>query len=107
AESDQCQVDRIQHQLDRHQDHDGIPAQQNAEYADYEQHGAERQVPVQRDFHAIRLKIVDLTHDAYATRLRASRTAPIVATRSRTPITSKGMAKRVNNSRASTRTLPA
>src|SRR5690606_2626694 len=86
AESDERHTYRVQHQPAGHQDDDRVAAQQYAKHPDHKEDRAERQVPDQCDVH-------------YTNRLLANITAPMVATSSRTPITSSGSAYLVNSSR--------
>src|SRR5215207_2973751 len=75
GEGDERQVDRVQHQLDAHEHHDGVAPDQHSGHADAEQDGRQEQVRAGPDPHG---------------RCRFPRTrAPTAATTSRTPAVSK------------------
>src|SRR5215207_230714 len=74
GEGDERQVDRVQHQLDAHEDHDGVAPDQHPGHADGEQDGREQEVGAGPDPHDCRFP---------------STRAPTAATTSRIPAVSK------------------
>src|ERR1051325_6633558 len=72
-EGDEGDIDRVEHELDRHQDHDDIAPDDDSGDADSEDNGAEHQIIFQRR----------LRHRC----LCASTTAPMIATSSSTEAT--------------------
>src|SRR5215204_4106956 len=49
GEGDERQVDGVEHQLDAHEHLDGVALDDDADHADGEEHGREREVPRQRN----------------------------------------------------------
>src|SRR5436190_2585065 len=93
AERDEREIDRVQHDLDRQQDRDEVPAHEHACRADAEQHGREDQV------------VLDGSRHRCAPSLRASTTAPTIATRIRIDVTSNANAYSVKSIRPIAATL--
>src|SRR3546814_582784 len=61
-ESDEVDIDREQHQLDRHQDDDDVLAvQEDAEQAEREQNGGHGQIMRESDLHQMPLPVGTLT----------------------------------------------
>src|SRR5688572_8068097 len=90
AERDERQVHRVQHDLDRQQNRDQIPAEKDARRADGKENRRDNQVMVERN------------HD-WPSR-RASTTAPTIATRMSTDVASNANAWRSKSTRPSSRT---
>src|SRR5258708_15417291 len=84
AEGDERQVDGVEHDLDRQQDRDQVAPNEHAGRADAEQHRRQHEVVVQRRVHR-------------NSSLRASTTAPTIATRIRTDVTSNANAYSVKS----------
>src|SRR5690348_4163375 len=82
-EGDEREIDGIEHELDRHEDHDDVAPYDDAGDADREQHRAQNQIVFQRR----------RRHRC----LCASATAPTIATSSRTDAISNGSAKSVKS----------
>src|SRR5262249_53775169 len=85
-EGDQREVDRIQHQLDTHEDDDRVPPCEHADDPDREENGADREVVIQRDE----------GHGEVPFRFASTITPTIAATR-RSETTSKGKRKSVKS----------
>src|SRR5687767_6810869 len=90
-EGDERQVHRVQHDLDRQQNRDQVLAQEHAGRADREEDRRDDQVMTERN------------HDSGPS-LRASTTAPTMATRIRIDVASNAKAWRSNSTRPSSRT---
>src|SRR5437879_4408656 len=87
------QVDRIQHQLDRHEDHDDVAAYQHAHRTDGEHDGPKDQVPGDR-------------HRAHTSVRLAKTTAPTMATNNSTEVTSNASKWCVKRRSANSSVLP-
>src|SRR5688572_13767275 len=90
AECDERQVHRVQHDLNRQQNRDQIPAEKNSGRADGKENRRDDQVMVERN------------HDWSS--LRARTTAPTIATRIRIDVASNANAWRSNSTLPSSRT---
>src|SRR5687767_8973698 len=90
AECDERQVHRVQHDLDREQNRDQIPAKEHSGGADGKENRRNDQVMMQRN------------HDGSS--LRARTTAPTMATRIRIDVASNANAWRSNSTLPSSRT---
>ena len=79
-EGDEGEVDGVEHELNRHEDGDDVALDEEAGDADGEEDGGEDEVPAMG---------TTAVMGAYRS-FRASTTAPRMATRMRTEVTSKG-----------------
>src|SRR5688572_1278178 len=91
AERHERQVHGVQHDLDRQQNRDQVTAQEHAGRPDREKDRRDDQVVTERDHGSV-------------SSLRASTTAPTIATRMRIDVASKANAWRLNRTRPSSRT---
>src|SRR5688572_967674 len=91
AEGDERQVHRVQHDLDRQQDRDQVLPEEHAGGADREEHRRDDQIVIQGNHRSV-------------PSLRASTTAPTIATRIRIEVASNANACRWNNTFPSSRT---
>src|SRR5581483_6823840 len=87
-ECDKGQVHPIQHQLDRHEDRDDIPLDEKSQNSAREKDAAEQQIIGKRN-HQTR----PLSPGAGVSSRVASTTAPMMAIRTRTDVTSNGSRK--------------
>src|SRR5512140_2528671 len=94
GEGDKAQVDRVQHQLDRHEHGDDVAAEYEAGHAQPKQNGAEDQIPRQRN------------GGGHSISFRASTTAPRMAISTSTEVASNGNRYWVNSRRPTSRGVP-
>src|SRR5205085_2281805 len=78
GKSDKAEVHSVQHQLNGHEERDDVALENKSRYTHAEEHGAEREVPGNRDHQCSFL---------------ARTTAPIMAISTSTEVTSKGRRK--------------
>src|SRR5918999_1381166 len=89
---DEHEVDRVQHQLDKHEDHDRVAAQESADRSDGEHQSREGEIEARRDAHAASssMRSVDVSTALIEPIRRARTMTPTIATTRRTEVSSKG-----------------
>src|SRR5579884_132619 len=109
-EGHERQVGGVQHQLDAHEHHEDVAAQQQTDRADGEEQRGEHEVVVARHGHRAGTSSVSSAGASIGggrwLLRRASATPPTTAMTSSTAVSSKGQRKSVNRTRATRLTLP-